>query len=116
MKQEFRRIGLAWLLLSVFVSMLLLSGIHRHEAVTSTATDCVECAHHVHHAGHFSILTSHLDNCLLCQFLQLVYTAAATTVLIALVVMTKNRRCTLKYSVTQAEPSVLCTRGPPYML
>ena len=116
MKQEFRRIGLAWLLLSVFVSMLLLSGIHRHEAVASTATDCVECTHHVHHAGHFSILTNHLDNCLLCQFLHLVYTTAATATLMALVVVTQNRRFALKNRSAQTKPSVLYTRGPPSML
>jgi len=116
MKQECRRIALAWLLLSVFVSMLLLSGVHRHEAVANTADDCVECAQHVHHSGHFTTLANHLDDCLLCQFLHLVYTTAATATLMALVVVTQNRRFALKNRSAQTKPSVLYTRGPPSML
>ena len=73
MNRQGQRIGIAWLLLSVFVSMLLLSGLHRHEAVASAAIDCTECAHHVHHSGHFTTSVDHMDDCLLCQFQQLVY-------------------------------------------
>ena len=116
MKKEYTRIGVAWWLLSVFVSMLLLSGVHRHEAVADTAIDCVDCAQHVHHSGHFTTLANHLDDCLLCQFLHFVYTAAATASLMALVAVTQNRRFALKNRTAQVKPSVLYTRGPPSML
>lgn len=116
MNRQGKRIGLAWLQLSVFVSMLLLSGVHRHEVVISTATDCVDCAHHVHHSGYVTTLADHMDDCLLCQFLHLVYTAAAIIVLVPLVVLAQNRRFFLNSRITQMEPSVLYIRGPPYML
>jgi hypothetical protein len=102
------------MLLSVFVSMQLLSGLHRHEAVTSAAADCMECAHHVHHSGHFTSATDHVDDCLLCQFLQFVYTAAAITVLVPLVVLAQRRRFFLNSGMTERMPSVLYTRGPPF--
>ena len=67
--------------------MQLLSGVHRHEAVASAAVDCIDCAHHVHHSGHLTTSADHVDDCLLCQFLHLVYTVAATTVLVPLVIL-----------------------------
>ena len=116
MNRKGQRINIAWLLLSVFVSMLLLSGLHRHEAVASAAIDCTECAHHVHHSGHFTTSVDHLDDCLLCQFLHLVYTTAAIIVLMPLVVLAQNRRFFLNSRLIQEEPFVLYTRGPPFML
>ena len=107
---------MAWLLLSVFVSMQLLSGVHRHEAVASAAVDCIDCAHHVHHSGHLTTSADHVDDCLLCQFLHLVYTVAATTVLVPLVILKQNRRFFLNSRMVQKAPSVLSTRGPPYMV
>jgi len=112
MNRQGKRIGLTWLLLSVFVSMLLLSGLHRHEFVASTAADCVECAHHVHHS-HYAASVDHLDDCLLCQFLHLIYTAAVTTVLVPLVILAQHGRFFLNGATMQRQPSVRYTRGPP---
>jgi hypothetical protein len=113
---EMKRIGAAWLLLSIYVSMQLLSGIHRHEVVASAAVDCMECAHHVHHSGHLAASVDHVDDCLLCQFLHLVYTVAAVTVLVPLIVSTESRRFFLNSRMTQEESSVFYTRGPPFVL
>ena len=115
MNRQYKRIGVTWLLLSVFVSMLLLSGLHRHEVVESAAVDCVECAHHVHHS-HYAASVDHLDDCLLCQFLHIVYTAAVTTVLVPLLILAQHRRFFLNGRTTQGQPSVLYTRGPPSVL
>ena len=115
MNRQGKRIGVTWLLLSVFVSMLLLSGMHCHEVVESASVDCVECAHHMHHS-HYAASVDHLDDCLLCQFLHLVYTAAVTTVLVPLVVLAQHRRFFLNGRTTQVQPSVLYTRGPPSVL
>ena len=112
MNRQGKSIGVTWLLLSVFVSMLLLSGLHRHEVVESAAVDCVECTHHVHHS-HYAASVDHLDDCLLCQFLHLVYTAAVTTVLVPLVISKENRRCFLSSRIAQEKPSAFFTRGPP---
>ena len=49
------------MLLTLFVSMQLLSGVHRHEEVMSATIDCMECAHHVHHPGHFAASDIHIE-------------------------------------------------------
>jgi len=116
MNRQGKRIGIAWLLLSVFVSMMTLSGVHHHEAVASAAADCMDCTHHVHHSGHLAASVDNLDDCLLCQFLHLVYTAAATTLLVPLVIFAQNRRFFLTNGKILKEPSVLSTRGPPFVL
>ena len=108
-----RRIGIAWLLLAVFVSMLLAAGLHRHEIVASTDIDCMECIHHVHHSGHLAAASDNVDDCLLCQFIHFVFTVAATTVLAPLAVLKQNRRFFLNSSIVLEETSVHSVRGPP---
>jgi hypothetical protein len=116
MKRQGKRIASAWLLLSVFVSMILLSGLHRHETIANVAADCVECAHHMHHSGHFTVATDHMDDCVLCQFLTLVYTAASATLLMLFIKFIQKERFILCHALVLREPSLLCTRGPPIML
>ena len=116
MDRQQGRKAVAWVLLSVIVSMLLLSGLHRHEVVASAATDCVECAHHIHHSGHLSIGFDHVDDCLLCQFLQFVYTAGATAVLTVVVVLLAAVRFWLAVRTTVGAGAVCTTRGPPCCL
>ena len=77
MKQR-KRIASAWFLLSVFVSMTILSGLHHHQPTVDTATDCADCVHHIHHSGHFTTAAEHFDDCVLCNFLSLTYTPAVT--------------------------------------
>ena len=116
MMRQRKRITSAWLLLSVFVSMILLTGLHHHESTANLAADCVECAHHVHHSGHFTAATEHVNDCVLCQFLSLVYTPAAT-LLVAIPVC-------LTIWVTSNNVNFLCcevgqydsTRAPPFIL
>jgi len=116
MKRQGKRIVSAWLLLSIFVSMILLSDLHHHEIVANAAIDCADCTHHVHHSGHFTVDASHMNDCVLCQFLSLVYTPAA----ILLVIIPF-------YLITQVIPSnikIVCrkadlyksTRAPPFIL
>ena len=64
----------ARLLLAVFVPMLLLASLHRHESpVTVQDTSCYDCVHHVHHNGHLSANPQHAYSCVLCSFLTLPY-------------------------------------------
>lgn len=116
MNRQYKRIGIAWLLLSVFLSIQILSNVHRHEAVTGATVDCMDCAHHVHHSDHFTTSANHFGDCLLCQFLQLVYTVAVPTVLVPLVIFKQDRRFFLTNRIVQKKLSVLYTRGPPSMM
>ena len=64
----------AWLLLSVFVPMTMLTALHRHQVVADAAVACVDCVHHVHHSGHLSAGGTSIDDCLLCQLSTTPYT------------------------------------------
>ena len=68
----------AWLLLSVFVPMLMLTTLHRHHVATDTVVTCVDCIHHVHHSGHISEGGTSIDDCLLCQLSTTPYTESVT--------------------------------------
>lgn len=57
----------AWVLLSVFLPMLMLTTLHRHEALEDAEVVCVDCAHHVHHSGHLQAGAASIDYCVLCQ-------------------------------------------------
>ncbi|MBR1803403.1 MAG: hypothetical protein IJ775_00660 [Muribaculaceae bacterium] len=58
----------AWVLLSVFVPMLLLSYFHIH-VIPAGSIDCDQCVENVHHAGHITQHTAHVDDCVLCRFM-----------------------------------------------
>ena len=70
----------AWLLLSVFLPMLLLSSLHVHEYV-DVRSGCPDCINHIAHQGHISLDTIHLHDCLLCHFASISFLVAATVVL-----------------------------------
>ena len=116
MKRQGKRFVSAWLLLSVFVSMILLTGLHRHQPAADHATDCVECAHHVHHSGHLTAATEQLDDCVLCQFLSLVYTPA-TTLLVAIPTSPTVQTVTGNINMICCEVGQYdSTRAPPFIL
>lgn len=63
----------AWVLLSVFVPMVLLSSLHVHSEWNDMAdTACHECLGHAMHNGHIDALKAHVD-CPLCAFQSNVY-------------------------------------------
>lgn len=116
MMRQRKRIVSAWLLLSVFVSMILLSGLHRHQPVINPAADCVECAHHVHHSGHFTIGADHVHECVLCQLLSLPYlpsTGITVTLFFSLAVVVTSRGTSpvCRLACTTKSP-----RAPPFIL
>lgn len=116
MKRQRKRVTSAWLLLSIFVSMMMLSSVHRHQPMADSAIDCEECAHHIHHSGHFTMAYEHLDDCVLCQFLNLIYT---TTVTLSVAIPV----CLTTRVATSNVDTVFCevrqnnsTRAPPFIL
>jgi hypothetical protein len=106
----------SWMLLAVFVPMLLLSSLHIHSYDQTGDDQCTECVHH-HCGGHIGQQTLSLDNCLLCQFLTLLMTAATSIVAATFFyhafrlayAQGRNRIC------MQALGAVV-TRGPPAYL
>ena len=65
----------AWLLLSVFLPMLILSSLHVHDEAPASSR-CSECINHIPHQGHISLGTVHIHDCLLCQLASLPFLAA----------------------------------------
>ncbi len=60
----------AWMILSVYVPMVLLASLHVHSFDEySKAIDCDQCHTAVHHSGHITAGTHHIDECLSCRFL-----------------------------------------------
>lgn len=62
----------AMMLSAVFLPTLLLVSLHRHQPVAEgDSSVCSECASHVPHS-HLSGI-NHTDDCLICQFLTVVW-------------------------------------------
>lgn len=115
MKAKTKRTLSAWLLLSVFVSMMLVTDLHRHQPVAATTTDCVDCAHHVHH-GHLTSASTSLHECLLCQFIGFSYLAAATLIIALPFCTTPATVFTQASFCSQNVGNRQSTRAPPYVL
>lgn len=113
MKAKTKRTRSAWLLLSVFVSMMMLSALHRHETAPVVTPTCADCAHHVHH-GHLTTGSVSMHECLLCQFISFSYVAATT---LAIALPSASITASL-FSQTafccQQVGSYRSTRAPPY--
>lgn len=61
---------LAWIILSVYVPMVLLSSMHVHAVYEYAQTvDCHLCETAVHHSGHITASTGEHGECLSCRFL-----------------------------------------------
>ncbi|MBO4564631.1 MAG: hypothetical protein J5720_04290 [Bacteroidaceae bacterium] len=69
-----RRIS-AWLLLSVFLPMLLLSSLHVHDEALGSC-GCDKCVNHLLHSGHIAPDNVHQHDCVLCLFASLTFVAA----------------------------------------
>ena len=96
--------------------MMLLSGLHRHEMMVNASIDCADCTHHVHHSGHLTADANHMYDCVLCQFLSLVYTPATSMLVII-------PFCLIILSTPSNADMVCCeagqyksTRAPPFIL
>ena len=112
-KVKKRRIWVAWMLLTVFMSMLLMSSLHHHESISETNTECYECQHHVHHSGHFTTTSTSVDNCVLCQFLTLPFIAATTLVVALLIKSIHSKETSLEVSLLSTFVGKISERGPP---
>lgn len=102
----------AWLLLSVYLPMLLLSSLHIHDAGQEGEATCHECVQHQCH-GHLSQFSGDLHQCVLCQILTLSFVATA----VGMMLLSLPRRSMLYAAFSQAPCFRSChsvrLRGPP---
>ena len=113
MKRQRKRIISAWLLLSIFVSIMMLSTLHRHHPIADPATYCEACTHHVHHSGHFTTAYEHLDDCVLCQFISLTFVAAAVAAVAVIFNVLLILYVPKQYAIYSTTRGCIVTRGPP---
>ena len=107
---------MSWALLSIFVSMMMLCGLHRHHDVVNPAAGCIDCAQHVHHSGHFTTADDGVHDCVLCQFISLGYTLAEVLIVsvpVGLLIMTW---CNDFGFIIQSANRQDSTRAPPFVL
>lgn len=79
MKQLDKAYWSAWLLLSVFIPMVLLSSLHVHPELAGNNEPCHECIDHTVHNGHITAIKATVD-CPLCAFQSSVYQGEAEVV------------------------------------
>ena len=107
----------AWILLLVYVPMLLLASLHVHTINDfSRAVDCDECHTAVHHTGHITAGSHHIDACLFCRFLSTqidVPSTAATLVVKQVTVHLEYFLASEPVIRAVAHPSL---RAPPFIL
>ena len=72
----------AWVLLTVYLSIVLVSSLHIHPASLWQIDECEQCVNHTPHAGHLTASDGWSHDCLLCQFLSFSYVAAAVATVI----------------------------------
>lgn len=109
-----RRKKFAWLLLLVYVPMLLAITFHHHSGAEETAVSyCYDCAHHIHHDGHFVSQSAVVQECLLCQLCALSYVVPAlvkVALFVAVAYVAFHAACPF---VKMREGNVRSTRAPP---
>ena len=115
MKNKGKRLWSAWLLLAVFVPTMLVSSLHHH-GIESTMVDCADCLHHVHHPGHLQALTISLDDCVLCQFLSLLYVPAKIVKVCSFSVWSAAVAFPDTHHVPMSHIRVCIPRAPPFFL
>ena len=107
----------AWILLLVYLPMLLLASLHVHTINDfSRVVDCDECHTAVHHTGHITAASHHIDECLSCRFLSTQIDVPST----AATLVVKQVTAHLEYFLASepviravAHPSL---RAPPFIL
>lgn len=110
---ELRRRLSAWMLLSVFLPMLLLSSLHRH--AERGVGVCTECVQHQPHAGHLTQAMGGMGDCLLCHFLSLSYLPLAVCTLVLAGVPLTNFFRRLRVLIPQRFVGPVTLRGPPVL-
>lgn len=74
-KLERKRQRMARVLLTVFLTMLMVTTFHHH-GLSQHATVCKDCATHQMHSAHLTVADLTLDDCLLCQLCSTPYLSA----------------------------------------
>jgi len=113
MKQSRKAYVSAWVLLSVFVPMVLLSSLHVHPQLAHSALQtCEQCVDHQMHSGHISPTDAHID-CFLCHFNSNVYLSGVQQVFTKPVELGSKIILTYCPALLPGNAVACNSRGPP---
>ena len=109
-----KRLRFAWLLMLVYLPMLLAVSFHHHDedVEANSVVYCYDCAHHIHHDGHY-VGDNAMHNCALCVLQSLTYTVptiVTTATFVAIVCIVYAAKCLF---IDKLQGNVLSTRAPP---
>lgn len=102
----------AWVLLSVFIPMVLLSSLHIHPELLNDPELCPDCIEHTVHNGHITTVKGAID-CPLCAFQASVYQSAEIIEVITGQQVSHLVTAYAMPSVTIVEIGVKQCRAPP---
>lgn len=113
-KAEHKRLRVAWLLLLVYLPMLLAVTFHHHSEAegNNAVTYCYDCAHHIHHDGHF-VNGNTMHDCAFCVLQSMTYVAPSFAQLTTFVVVLNIVYCAICILIKRCRYDVKSTRAPP---
>ena len=103
----------AWVLLSVFIPMVLLSSLHVHPELLTDNAPCHECIDHTVHNGHIAAVKASVD-CPLCAFQSSIYEGEQETTLHIYRQVTHLAVEYMVASVTVGIHGTTPSRAPPF--
>lgn len=113
MMEQRRRIA-SWVLLSVFLPMIVLTSLHTHSVQLDADNTCVQCEHHLPHAGHLSAQSAVWHDCVVCQMVSLPFLLPATVVFFALSLSAPVSFAVRPFLMPAAVVDSRSARAPPY--
>ena len=99
------------LMLAVILPTFLLSSFHHHSPVSDT--HCFNCSHHVPHSHLAGV--SHTDDCLVCQFLAVVWVPSSEERPDAPVVISKYEYGFSGIDIVAVKLISIPPRAPPFV-
>ena len=74
----------ARLLIAVFLPVLVLSSLHRHEVQEAAHSYCEACVQHVSHVEQMAVADFSIHDCILCQFISANYLVGLAVAILSL--------------------------------
>lgn len=114
MRNSYKRQTAAWILMAVFIPMLFLASLHRHDTVEQSQEEvCYACLHHIHHDAHLNTMVHHTGDCVLCHFLSLPFLATAVLAIATPYYIIRTATTAPASHLSSFRHGVPSLRGPP---
>lgn len=113
MELRIKRSVSAWLLLTVFLPMLIVSSVHIHREGHEREVECQQCCHHKVHSSHIAKAHVVMHDCFLCQILHLTFLTSPSTITLCPARHTAAMAPTLRQNILDRPMTIHAPRAPP---